>query len=392
MKKLLFFFMFLVLCQTLMGQKRQEVEINYTFNRYALVPLPENAQTYSIRTEWKSNSYIGSKVYAGEIVTSPLNGNVLLEGKYVNREADYETQYLSLPNLQRVESGGNIEVHLFIDFFKVNMKTSGKPVGKRSNGSNTYNYVYEYYLPCTLWIKKANGEVILEEIISHPNDLQRENYTEGDYFYGSNAVADMDTYAQLLTQISKRIYKKSFAAIQENVLRKDITLKFDIVSFTDKNHDYSDLTTAQQNLKTAIEALPTANAEAQEKVKEVAAIYEKVLTEYSADKKARINDKVKEELHFNLGLAYYFVQDFEKAKTALKNFVKIKEPEVEKDKFAKKQKRSIFSGSVDGKMKSFFEEAFDKKEKTTQKIKSHQDLYDLILDTEFRHIANGLVK
>ncbi|TAD96951.1 MAG: hypothetical protein EAZ97_13150 [Bacteroidetes bacterium] len=374
------------------AQKKEDLEINYPLNRYAMVPLPADIKTYQIVTKWnpENKANFQNELFVGDILVKPLPNNSVPEARYENRQEEIEKQFLAIENLEQVSNNPDLIVELYLGRIDiVSSRVSEKAAGKRKNGSLTYNRSFEFHFQSTLTLKRPNGKVIFQKTLSYENKLQHENYTEGDYLF----TGDMeDTQAQFLEELSKRMYYKAGKAMDENIFRKEIMLRFDLLTFSSKNHEYTDFDQALTQLKAGLDTAATIKLE-KEKFKESYSIYQKALAEFSEDKKARINKKVKEETHFLMALSAYFLNDFSAAKATLKEFGDVKDVEEKnEDEPEEKEKRGFFNVSIDGGIKSFFQKTFDKKDKDVVKIKNHQHLYNLIIDTEKRHKANGLIK
>ena len=98
--------------------------------------------------------------------------------------------------------------------------------------------------------------------------------------------------------------------------------EIEVYYFKDKNHDYSDLAKAATIASEGYDDLKDNYDDntGQSKLKQAIAIWEKALAESKPDNKdAKINKKVTMTLSENLGKAYMYLMDFEKAQSVVKS-------------------------------------------------------------------------
>jgi len=125
---------------------------------------------------------------------------------------------------------------------------------------------------------------------------------------------------EVLEDMQPRITKAAQRALFTHYSEEE----FELYYFTDKTHDYSDLTKAYNIALEVYEKYETQGhtVAGVEKLKGAIAIWKTALNQSNiGDKDARINHKVTIKLHSNLAVAFMYINDY---KTALLHFNKIK--------------------------------------------------------------------
>lgn len=134
-------------------------------------------------------------------------------------------------------------------------------------------------------------------------------------------------YKELLNKKRKENRKKGFINTVNGItnnysyLNKTLFLNFAGVKF--KKYDYSEINAIAEESLNVISKLNS--VETDTKVNGYIKVWNKELENFvEGDKKARVNEKVKAGLLFNLSLAYFYLNDLEKAKSFLDECVKYK--------------------------------------------------------------------
>lgn len=269
-----------------------------TLYRYPLHPLEKSLKTYSA-----SIQELGSFL-------DKLQKDTLLERAMV------------LPGFDRVKAGGDVQIELIMNPLSVTSKElKDEPRTTEKDGVKTtyHQYWYEigYNFPTRIRLL-AKGEVITEQDLPsfyitqyYPQNRNSLPAIQKEYdndFYFKNGLI-----AKRLEERKQEIRDWLFSNYGYGFIHRSI----DVATVKDKKGEYPDISKALSLMMAAIKSANQKkdyiDEEFKVKLNQAIVLYEKELKEFSPDKKARINEKVKNLLHFNIALAQYLMRDFDEA-------------------------------------------------------------------------------
>ncbi len=265
---------------------------------YPLHPLDKSLKTYSasiLEIGWNMNRIDKDSLYKGGLV---------------------------IPGYERVKVDGDIQIELIMNPFSVTARElRDEPITNEKDGVKNvihqYWYDIRYSFPTKIRLL-ARGNVITEQDLPgtfsakyHANNNDSEAAIQREY---SNDIYFLDG---LLTNK----LKERKAGIR-NWLFSNYGCGFTFVNvgigtIKDKKGVYPEVTKAYSLMIDAFTSMYRKKDYLDDgfksKMQEVIDIYEKLLTEHSTEKKARVNNKVAGMAHYNIALAYYMLREFDKA-------------------------------------------------------------------------------
>lgn len=370
MKKNIFFGFFLLLSFQILAQKKDEIKVEYRFERKPIIAL--EGVTYATKTETVRaiNGCLNYKCQKLEIGKF----KELKEGHLSFRDAnvEYEKEYLTLSGFKKNIENPDFTVKVLIS----HLVSETKDTKHIERGFYQTSYIFK--IGAWLKIYNSKGDTLLNSVIASYDDTQKQTiFPDVNFHYVAPSGVE---YSLLQQDIARQIYSHAQNILHEKIAKKTVIAEFELTSFSSKEHSYEDLQKAQTFLK---DALTTEKSGLDGAIE----IYEKALTEYQDNKKARINNKVKESVIFNLALAYAVKGDFEKALSILKDF----EPKLAERAFTVSDDKS-------GKMKSSIIQFSFNNHKVNSgdlastadevriKVKDIKHLYDFLLEENYRNV------
>ncbi|MEZ4946415.1 MAG: hypothetical protein R2804_12845 [Cyclobacteriaceae bacterium] len=273
-----------------------------TFYRYPLHPLDKSLKTYSVSIQ-ELGSFLDKQ-----------QKDTLLERAMV------------LPGFERVKAGGDVQIELIMNPLSINNKElKDEPRTNEKDGVKTtfHQYWYEisYNFPTRIRLL-ARGEVITEQDL--PGFYTTQYYPQNrNSLSGIQKEYDNDFHFRNVL-LGKRLDERKREI--RDWLFSNYGYGFegrliDVATVKDKKGEYPDISKGLSLMIAAIKSTDQKKDYIDEnfsdKLRQAIALYEKELKEFSPDKKARINEKVKNMLHFNIALAQYLMRDFDEAEQSL---------------------------------------------------------------------------
>ncbi len=310
--------------------------------------------SFSFLSEAQKPVFKNLKITYTQLPLKPLNKTIksysselIIDITTENGDIDkLKNQYLKLEGYDKAETG---DIHIIAEFgeFKVHKELITENVYNVNQGKNLTGYYYkikcEY--PVTLNLKDLAGELLFQETIIH-NENQM-NFDIGKWSYSTGELdSKLNEEKEKFTDLKNKFDKKSLSEIK-NLLESNFsyvekTKKIKIATGKAKKHDYSDLNEAVDIMENAfimISGLSDKEKETEE-FKKAISIWEKALNESSHDKKARINEEITTMLYYNLSIAYWWMEDFNKsieyAQSALINNTNSNKPSQQNKKLINK--------------------------------------------------------
>ena len=279
------------------AQKPDMISIKINYQQLPLQPLEESIVTYN----------------------SELSMNVTLENTDLNKLSD---RYLKLLGYKKTEDKEDIIIKADFGEFQFNKQLITKDVYNINRGETVKGHYYEIACtyPVSLSLVSKDGSTIFHQTIEHSAKLL--NFDFGKWTY---SIAELDAKLsaeekELFTELKNKCDKKALSEIKDeltsNFSTLGVTKKIKIASGKGKKVDYSDLESAFLHMENAIEMISSefvsegVNAELNKAI----AIWENALSESSGNKKARINEAITTMLYYNIGIAYWWMSDFAKAR------------------------------------------------------------------------------
>lgn len=273
-----------------------------TMFRYALHPLDKSLKTYSV-----SIQELGSFL-------EPNHKDTLLN------------KTLVIPGYEKVKAGGDIQVELIMNPLSITSKEQkDEPITNEKDGKKTithqYYYAIAYNFPTRIRVL-AKGQVITEQDFpgyftteyypSNRNSLTiLENEYNNDYHFRN-------------VLLGKRIDERKYQIRDWLFSNYGFGLTprlIEVATVKDKKGEYPAISKGFSLLMTAFASTDKKtnylDEEYKAKLKEAIALFEKELTEFSEDRKARINEKVAAMLHYNIALAQYGLHELDEAESRL---------------------------------------------------------------------------
>lgn len=266
--------------------------------RYPLKPLPKEVKTYSIEFD------------KGKL--KETNGILGLVNKY-----------LQLDGYTKMDSGADVTIYLKFNRFIVEEKklitqTSTNKVDGKDVKVNTYFYEIPWSLSFHFkFINNHTGNA-LEEI----NGNIRQSFDFPVLPQSSKALLQKQYAAKGADELrdrEKNAIKLSFQQVYDSISNK---FGYKWVGETvgigypkNKKGKYDDLEQAMNIMKAVIQTADSKEHyltdEFKIQINQAVEIWKKALTEFSSDKKARINQNVTDLINYNLAYANFWLQDYE---------------------------------------------------------------------------------
>lgn len=273
-----------------------------TFYRYPLHPLDKSLKTYSASIQ-----------ELGSFLDKPQK-DTLLERAMV------------LPGFERVKAGGDVQIEVIMNPLSVtNKELKDEPRTTEKDGVKTtyHQYWYEisYNFPTRIRLL-ARGEVITEQDL--PGFYTTQYYPQNrNSLPGIQKEYDNDYHFRNVL-LGKHLRERKMEIREwlfSNYGYGFIERVIDVATIKDKKGEYPDVSKGLSLMLAAIKSTHQKkdyiDEEFKAKLNQAIALYEKELKEFSPDKNARINEKVKNLLHFNIALAQYMMRDFDEAEHSL---------------------------------------------------------------------------
>lgn len=280
---------------------RFEVE-QTTLYRYPLHPLDKSLKTYSASIQeigWKLGRIYRDSLYKSGLV---------------------------IDGYEKVKADGDIQIELIMSQPTVTDKElKDQPITNEKDGVKTtmhqYWYVIQYTLPTKIRLL-AKGNVITEQDFPgfftaeyHPNNGNSLTAIQQEYDNDRHFLDEL--LAKKLVERKREIRRWLFSNYGYGFVYKAV----EIGTIKDKKGMYPEVAKAYSLMVDAVISMRRKKDYIDDafraKLHEPIDIYEKLLTEHSEDKKARVNNKVAAMAHYNIALAYYLMREFDQAEQQL---------------------------------------------------------------------------
>ena len=293
-----------ILCLTLItlfnlttnAQKVSLTKVKVNYQQLPLQPLNENIKTYN----------------------SVLDMNVTLENTDNNKLSN---QYLKLHGYDKVNEEEDILIQVEYSDFILDNKLIADNVYNVNQGKNVMGYYYE--LTCTYPVKLTliakSNQIIFEKEIKHDEKLMHKDFEKWTYSQSELDIKFNTKKNDLINEIKNKCDKKSLMEIRDILISNfsyyNVNTKIKIASGKGRKIDYSDLESAVLHVEKAFELI--SSEATQEKIytelNKAITIWKKALTQSATNKDARINEEISSMLYYNIGIAYWWMFNFEKA-------------------------------------------------------------------------------
>jgi len=304
-KKLIGFVILVIFIVPISAQKTDMIKIKISYEQLPLKPLDESIKTYN----------------------SELSMDVTLENKDIDKLSN---QFLKLAGYKNVKEQADVLIKAKFGKFKLNKELVKKSVYNINKGENMPGYYYQItcVYPVSLVLMDKEGNNIFEQTIKHNEKLIKFDFGKWTY-----STSELDTklniekkelFAELKNKCDKNALAEIKNTIASNFSKLQVTKKIKIASGKGKKVDYSDLQSAIQHIEKAFELISSksvsenVNPELNKSIE----IWENALKESSKSKKARINEDITTMIYYNIGIAYWWMLDFAKAKEHLEKALK----------------------------------------------------------------------
>lgn len=273
-----------------------------TLYRYPLHPLENSLKTYSA-----SIQELGSFL-------EPYHKDSLLK------------KALVLPGYEKVKAGGDVQIELIMNPLSVTARElKDEPLTNEKDGVKTtthqYWYALAYNFPTRIRLL-AKGEVITEQ--DFPGFFTTEYYPKNrNSQAGIQQEYDNDYHfrnvllGQRIEERKREVREWLFSNYGEGLTQRLI----EVATVKDKKGEYADISKAFSLMMTAFASTDRKknylDNDYKARLNEAISIYEKALTEFSEEKKARINDKVAAILNYDIALAQYGLHELDEAENRL---------------------------------------------------------------------------
>lgn len=229
---------------------------------------------------------------------------------------------LVIPGLSRVESAGDVQLELVINPFAITQKeVRDVPLETTNNGQKVTTHQYSYLLHCSFPMKlrvMVKGRLLAENDLpsAFTKDYSPQNRNsleamqrefDQDYHFQGRLVSDR------LEENGKYLKNMLASEYGEGMHNEFLTVLY----VKDKKGIYPDINQAMSlmvdGLKYAHNNANYLDDQFKSKINQALELYNKALMESSDDKKARIDPKVTTLIHYNIGLAYYCLRQYNQA-------------------------------------------------------------------------------
>jgi tetratricopeptide (TPR) repeat protein len=296
------FLLLLPAVSTCLAQNINYEMMDIKFYRLPLKPLAQSVKTYSV-----SLQDLGADLAA--------------------REKDsLLARALVITGFERIGENGDVQAELVISPLSIMSKeVKDRPLENEKNGLKTVIHQYSYYINYSFPTKirlTVNGNLITEQ--DFPGFFQTQYYPRiNNSLTNLQQEYDQDIYFlsnlrfERVTERTKQIKDWLFSNYGRGMAYEVIYAGY----IKDKKGLYDDINKAFASMRSAYQYAHGRKDYRDEtfniKINEAVAIYEKALLESSDDKKARIDPKVTAMINYNLALASYGQNDFDKAQEHL---------------------------------------------------------------------------
>jgi hypothetical protein len=328
-------FLFLAIGITFSQNIKYESKDLYYY-RYPLKPLDKSLKTYSYRLEDLGNDL------------TPW-------------QRDSLQRALHIPGYKRVRENGDVQVELIVSALTItNKEVNDKPIDVEKNGNKSVLHQYWYDITYSFPMKirvVAKGQVITEQDLAgffttqyYPQNRSSLSNLQQEY---NNDYSFKDGLRYERTEQRKTEVRDWLFSNYGYGMAGD---RINVGYVKDKKGEYTDLQKAFSLLYGAIanRKIDYQNDAFNQQVNEAIAIGEAALKEVSEDKNARIDPKVAAMIYGNIALAYYELNDFDKAEEWVKKITKAAGNNTEqiayslKESIADKRARFVANGFVKG--------------------------------------------
>ncbi len=320
------------------------------FYRYPLKPLDKSLKTYSYRLE-----DLGNDLAAWQ--------------------RDSLQRALHIPGYKRVRENGDVQIELVVSPLTItNKEVNDKPVDTEKNGVKSVMHQYWYDITYSFPMKirvVAKGQVITEQDLAgffttqyYPQNRSSLSSLQQEY---NNDYSFKDGLRYERTEQRKAEVRNWLFSNYGYGMAGD---RVNVGYVKDKKGEYADLLKAFSLLYNAIagasKKIDYLNDTFKQQVNEAIGIWEAALKEASEDKNARIDPKVSAMIYGNLALAYYELNDFDKAEEWIKKITKAAAFNTEQVAFelkpgiADKRARFVANGFVNGVQPDMIDRGFAK--------------------------------
>jgi tetratricopeptide (TPR) repeat protein len=270
---------------------------------------------------------------------------------------------LHIPGYKRVRENGDVKVELIVSALSItNKEVNDKPIDVEKNGNKSVMHQYWYDITYSFPMKirvVAKGQVITEQDLAgffttqyYPQNRSSLSNLLQEY---NNDYSFKDGLRYERTEQRKTEVRDWLFSNYGYGMAGD---RINVGYVKDKKGEYTDLQKAFSLLYGAMAGanrkIDYWNDAFNQQVNEAIAIWETALKEVSADKNARIDQKVAAMIYGNIALAYYELNDFDKAEEWVKKITKAAGNNTEqiayslKESIADKRARFAANGFVKG--------------------------------------------
>jgi hypothetical protein len=287
------FLLLLAMPISLFAQKLGTKSVTVNYKQRPLSPLPEEIKTYN---------------------TMIRSGYILFDN-----ESYLERNYLKvLQGYQHVADDGDLTIMVTfrgLDIVDYNEKHDSKKDGTTFN----YRYNVTYTFPMRMEVYQRNGDYVMDLEISDLYKEHKANFGKNNEFANEEALeqAFKERKGDFFVELENRLAKQMLSQARDSLVthfayakkRKRIRIGFG----KGKKKDYSDLEKAR-DLAYRAYSLTDKGQDGLDEFQQAIDLWEKALQESNlSNKKARINQKITRWLHYNLAMAYAWLDDYDSA-------------------------------------------------------------------------------
>lgn len=270
-------------------------DLNIRVYRYPLKPLDKSVKTYSVSLQ---------DLNAG--LTHDMRDTLL--------------RSMVLPGYEKVKAGGDVQLELVISPLTITAKEVKDQPVEQKDAPTLHQFWYEIRYVFPAKIRVASKAQTINEL-DIPGSFTTEYYPE-DRSSQTSLQRAYDNDFNFITGLKyKRVGElrsqlRSMLASQYGYGMVNEMIQIAYIA-KDKKEEYADINKAMSLLHEAFTYASNKKEYIDDffksKINEAIVIYEKELLESSDDKKARIDPFVTGMIYYNLSLAYYGLQEFDKA-------------------------------------------------------------------------------
>jgi hypothetical protein len=222
-------------------------------------------------------------------------------------------QKINIEGMNKVDQNA-LNITVYYQGFDVNSLTVKKQTKKRKK--DEVEYVDTVYVgssnvknPVRIEAKAPQGETY-NAVVQQTN-----RYTKVQTSSFSDSLVALSQLKGKINEVEIALPERQISYINELLNSqfgtKDVQYTVKLFKYESNKHDYSDLNNALIQAQMGFSQLNTKPNEAYEKLAEAYSIWNAALGEYRPDKKARINDKVKQGVLLNLFALAIFTDNWE---------------------------------------------------------------------------------